>query len=43
MTIENAENAALGKLPYPKNNYFMEDFVSENSSGGGFTDVQKFL
>ena len=43
VTIENAENAALGKLPYPKNNYFMEDFVSENSSGGGFTDVQKFL
>jgi len=43
-TAEETAIATARSLPvYPKDNYFMEDFVNENATNGGFKDVQKFL
>jgi hypothetical protein len=38
-----SQNIVFGRPQYPKDNYFMEDFVNENATNGGFKDVQKFL
>jgi hypothetical protein len=40
---ETAVATSKGLPVYPKDNYFMEDFVNENATNGGFKDVQKFL
>ena len=40
---DSPQNIVFGRPQYPKDNYFMEDFVNENATNGGFKDVQKFL